>query len=92
MQDFFRTREFPVAAFLKAQGYPILATISQGNSLIFCFPASAKAAASLYFEDFAIPCRTFYAAIKELKSLIHGSKDLADTMKESTDGHPHPIR
>jgi hypothetical protein len=81
MQD-FKTRDFQVAAFLIAKGYRLLATSRQRNSLVFHFPASAKTDALLYFNDFAIPCRSFYAAIKELKSLIHGSRELANTMED----------
>ena len=78
----FETRDFPVAAFLRTRGYRLLGTSRQRNSLVFHFPASARADASLFLNDFAIPCRTFYAAIKELKALIHGSRDLANTMKD----------
>ena len=87
MKD-FQTRDFAVAAFLKAKGYRLLNTSRQRNSLVFHFPFSAKADAFLYFKDFAIPCRSFYAAIKELKSLIHGSRDLADNMEHSSNVNP----
>jgi hypothetical protein len=87
MKD-FQTRDFPIAAFLKARGHRLLATSRQRNSLVFHFPASAKADALLYFNDSAIPCRSFYTAIKELKSLIHGSRDLADNMKDYDSASP----
>jgi hypothetical protein len=79
MKD-FRTREFPQAAYLKAKGYKLVATSRQRNSLVFHFPESAQKHALDYFNDVAIPCRTFYSAVKELKALIHG---LANTMEDS---------
>ena len=87
MKDFM-TRDFPLAAFLRAKGYRLLATSRQRNSLVFHFPAEATADALQYFNDSAIACRTFYAAIKELKALIHGARDLADNMKDCNDAFP----
>jgi hypothetical protein len=83
----YKTREFPQAAYLRAKGYKLLATSRQRNSLIFHFPDSAQEHALDYFNDVAIPCRTFYSAVKELKALIHG---MANIMKDSDNDQSIP--
>jgi hypothetical protein len=81
----FRTRDFPIAAFLLARGHRIVATTRSGNSIWFHFAPAASYEAPQYLADVEVPCRTFYAAIKELKSLIHGSRDLANSIKETNE-------
>ena len=67
----FKTRDFPLAAFLITLDFPLLETQSRGTSLIFCFPSTAADAAPKYLQGEKVPARAFYASIRELKSLIH---------------------
>ena len=67
----FQTRDFPLAAFLMTLGFPLLGTESRGNSLLFCFPSTAAAAAPRYLQGEKVPARAFYASIRDLKSVIH---------------------
>ena len=79
MQD-FRTRDFPLAAFLMTLGFPLLETRNKGTSLIFCFPSTAADAAPRYLQGEKVPARAFYASIRDLKSLIHNRPPRAAKM------------
>jgi len=89
MQD-FQTRDFPLAAFLMTLGFPLLGTESRGNSLLFCFPPTAADAAPRYLQGEKVPARAFYAAVRDLKSLIHSRCSSADRMKIKNEDHRKP--
>ena len=76
----FKTRDFPLAAFLMTLGFPLLETRSRGSSLIFCFPPTAGEAAPRYLQGETVPARAFYASIRDLKSLIHNRPHSAAKM------------
>ena len=72
----FRTRDFPLAAFLITIGFPMKDTESVGTSLIFCFPPDAADAAPLYIQGERVSARAFYSSIKDL------SRDCSDILRE----------
>ncbi len=76
----FRTRDFPLAAFLMTLGFPLLGTESRGTSLLFCFPPTAADAAPRYLQGEKVPARAFYASIRDLKSVIHSRPPKAANM------------
>ena len=71
----FQTRDFSLAAFLITLGFPLKETKSIGTSLLFCFPPPAADAAPRYIQGEQVSARAFYASIKDLKSLIHNSRE-----------------
>ena len=71
----FQTRDFPLAAFLITLGYPLKETKCVGTSLLFCFPPPAADVAPLYIQGERVSARAYYSAIKDLKSLIHNSRE-----------------
>lgn len=71
----FRTRDFPLAAFLITLGYPLKETKSVGTSLLFCFPPPAVDAAPRYIQGERVSARAYYSAIKDLKTVIHNSRE-----------------
>ena len=76
----FRTRDFPLAAFLMTLGFPLLGTDSRGHNLISCFPSNAADAAPRYLQGEKVPARAFYPSIRDLKSLIHSRPQSAAKM------------
>ena len=71
----FRTRDFPLAAFLITLGFPLKETRNKGTSLLFCFPPPAVDAAPLYIQGERVSARAYYSAIKDLKTVIHNSRE-----------------
>ena len=71
----FRTRDFPLAAFLITIGFPLKETKSVGTSLLFCFPPPAADAAPRYIQGERVSARAYYSAIKDLKTVIHNSRE-----------------
>ena len=85
----FQTRDFPLAAFLITLGYPLKETKSIGTSLLFCFPPDAYDAAPLYIQGERVSARAYYSAIKDLKSLIHNSREARINRQETNDRQNH---
>jgi len=81
----FRTRDFSLAAFLITLGFPLKETKSVGTSLLFCFPPAAADAAPLYIQGERVSARAFYSAIKDLKSLIHNSREARINEKDKNE-------
>jgi hypothetical protein len=77
----FRTRDLPMAAFLVTIGHPLIACEPSGAVLIFEFPAEAANDAPAYLQGGRVPAREFYAALRDLKSLIHGTSRQFANMK-----------
>ena len=77
----FRTRDLPIAAFLVTIGYPLLAVEPIGPNLIFQFPAQASRDAPGYLQGAQVPAREFYASLRDLKALIHGTYEQFAKMK-----------
>ena len=81
----FQTRDFPLAAFLITLGFPLKETKSVGTSLLFCFPPDAYDAAPLYIQGERVSARAYYSAIKDLKSIIHNSREARINRQENND-------
>ncbi len=84
MRD-FQTRDFSLAAFLITLGFPLKETRSRGTSLLFCFPSTAADAAPRYLQGEKVQARAFYAAIKDLKSLIHNRREASINDQETNE-------
>ena len=80
----FRTRDFPLAAFLITLGFPLKETKSVGTALLFCFPSDAYNAAPLYIQGERVQARAFYSAIKDLKTVIHNSREARQENNENS--------
>lgn len=83
--NLFRTRDFSLAAFLITLGFPLKETKSVGTSLLFCFPPDAADATPLYIQGERVSARAFYSAIKDLKSLIHNSREARINRQETNE-------
>ena len=81
----FQTRDFPLAAFLMTVGFPLLETKPKGTSLLFCFPSTAADAAPRYLQGEKVPARAFYAAVRDLKSVIHNRREARMNMQEKNE-------
>ena len=65
----FQTSDLGIAAFLLAQGVPLLRVLPGREwKRTFCFPASAREQAGEYWRGATIPARAFFNAIHDLKS------------------------
>jgi len=83
--NLFRTRDFPLAALLITLGFPLKETKSVGTSLLFCFPPPAADAAPLYIQGERVSARAYYSAIKDLKTIIHNSREVRINRPENND-------
>ncbi len=65
----FQTSDLGIAAFLLAQGIPLLGVVPGSDwKSRFRFPASARETAGEYWRGATIPARAFFNAIHDLKS------------------------
>ncbi len=65
----FQTSDLGIAAFLLAQGVPLLGVLPGREwKSVFRFPASAQETAGAYWRGAVVPARVFFNAIHDLKS------------------------
>ena len=63
----FHTVDLGIAAFLLAQGIPLLGiSAGDGWKRVFRFPARAQTLAQGYWGDAVVPARAFFNAIRDL--------------------------
>ena len=70
----FTTSDLSLAAFLMTLDFPLLKTEGNGRRVAFHFPSTAAEAAPGYLQGEKVSARTFSAAMRDLKSLIHSRR------------------
>jgi hypothetical protein len=68
----YHTTDLNVAAYLVAKGHPLRAIEGEVRRRMFVFDEGARADAPKFFTDDLVGARTFAAAMKMLKSALHG--------------------
>jgi len=76
----FTTSDLSLAAFLMTLDFPLLKTEGNGRRVAFHFPSTAIEAAPGYLQGEKVSARTFSAALRDLKSLIHSQQRSGNSM------------
>ena len=82
----FTTSDLSLAAFLMTLDFPLLKTEGNSRRVVFHFPSTAAEVAPGYLQGVKVSARAFSAAVRDLKSLIHGR---ADKMKMKNRHHEY---
>jgi hypothetical protein len=76
-ENFFRTKDFHLAAFLKARGLQLMDTTRAGKIVTFQFEGpEISVLVRDYFNDGPIPVLTFCSAVKTLQTIIFNGPTL----------------
>jgi hypothetical protein len=70
----FQTTDLGLAAFLLSRGHALLRvdTVGAGRR-VFSFPAEVRNETQAFYQNAAVPARTFANALRDLKALIRGT-------------------